>query len=232
MPFTRSSGDGVATITFDDGKVNAFDLDFFADLNEALDASASDDAVVLVGRPGMFSAGLNMKVMTSGDVTAMTELLVAFGRTMLRVWTEPRAVVAAVTGHAVAGGTFLSMAADHSVAAAGEFRWGLIETTINFPLPLWGITLARGNLRSDRLDDLILPGRTVGPDDAVAVGFTDELADPAAVIERAHQHALELTKLTRGVYAETKRRLRGPAADEARAGIADDTAAVLNMAGL
>ncbi|MDP9405031.1 MAG: enoyl-CoA hydratase-related protein, partial [Actinomycetota bacterium] len=167
MRITRRVDAQVATLTVDDGKVNAFDRDFFDELDAALDECADDAAVVIAGRPGMFSAGLNTKRMAQLDDAGMSDLLVAFGATMLRVWLEPRPVVAAVTGHAVAGGTILAMACDHAVAAAGDYAWGLTETTIGFPLPSWVIALARGNVRADRLDDLLLPGRTVGPDAAV-----------------------------------------------------------------
>jgi enoyl-CoA hydratase len=229
MAITREVDGGIATLTLDDGRVNAFDLDFFHALDHALDASADDDAVALVGRPGMFSAGLNTKVMAGLDAAGMEELLVAFGRTMLRVWLEPRPVVAAATGHAVAGGTILSMCADHSVAADGDFRWGLTETTIGFVMPAWILAIARGNVAVERLDDLILPGATVGPEEAVAVGFADELAAPAVVVDRALDRARALAQLPRTTYAATKQRLRAPLADPALERIVEDVRSSLTV---
>lgn len=231
MTIQRSaSPEGVATLTMDDGKVNAFDVDFFARLDGALDECADDAAVVLTGRPGMFSAGLNMKTMATLDEDGMTDLLVQFGRTMFRVWLEPRPVVAAVSGHAIAGGTILAMTCDHAVAAEGDFRWGLTETTIGFPLPSWIIAIARGNVASHHLDDLLLPGRMVGPAEAVEVGFADELAAPDAVLEAAQRHAAALASLPRNTYAETKRRLRGDAA-AALDGVEADIRGLLSQRG-
>lgn len=225
---TRTAGgDGVASLVIDDGKANAFDLAFFAELDAALDECAGDAAVVLAGRPGMFSAGLNVKVLATLDPAGMHELLVAFGLTMHRVWLEPRPVVAAVTGHAVAGGTILAMACDHAVAADGEFRWGLTETTIGFAMPTWALAIARGNVRTDRLDDLILPGATVGPADAVGCGYADALAPPDRVLEVALERARQLATLPRATYAETKRRLRGPASAAALANVAEDITGML-----
>jgi enoyl-CoA hydratase len=219
---TREVEEGVAVLTMDDGRVNAFDLDVFAELDRAFDASADDDAVVIAGRDGMFSAGLNTKVMAVLDVGGMTELLAAFGRTMLRIWLEPRPVVAAVTGHAVAGGTILAMATDHAIAAEGDFRWGLTETTIGFVMPEWILAIARGNVAADRLDDLILPGAMVSPSEAVAVGFADALAPPGEVRAAAVARARELAALPRATYAATKRRLRGPAAEAVLADLEAD----------
>ena len=229
MSITRTVDDGVATLTMDDGKVNALDLDFFGRLDAALDECADDAAIVLTGRPGMFSAGLNTKTMAALDIDGLTELLVQFGRTFLRVWLEPRPLVAAVGGHAIAGGTILAMVCDHAIAADGEYGWGLTETTIGFPLPQWIIAVARGNVASHRIDDLLLPGRMVQPAEAVEVGFADEVRPADQVLDAATEHARALTKLPLKTYAETKRRLRGGAVEAVLADLEADTRAALGQ---
>jgi enoyl-CoA hydratase len=223
---TATDGDDLVVVTLDDGKVNAFDVPFFTELDAALDEHP-DRALVIAGREGMFSAGLNVKTMATLDIDGLTDLLVHFGRTMHRVWLEPRPVVVAATGHAIAGGTILAMCADHAVAAEGSFGWGLTETTIGFPLPDWIIAIARGNVRADRLDDLILPGTTVPPAAAVAVGFADVAVPADAVMETALSRARELAKLPRSAYAETKRKLREPASKASLADVEDDIRALL-----
>ena len=230
MTIERHPGaDGVTTLVLDDGKVNAFDLEFFAELDAAFDQCANDAAIVLTGRPGMFSAGLNVKKMATLDLDGLTDLLVTFGKSFLRIWLEPRPVVAAVSGHAIAGGTILAMVCDHAVAADGEFGWGLTETTIGFPLPRWVIAVARGNVRADRLDDLLLPGRTVRPAEAVEVGFADETADPEQVLETALIHARGLADLPRQTYGEIKRRLRADAVAAVMADLEADTRGALEQ---
>jgi len=231
MAIARSVRDGVAVLTLDDGRVNALDMDLFRELDARLDECADDAAVVIAGRPGMFSAGLNTKVMAGLDADGLHALFVQFGRTFLRVWLEPRPVVVAATGHAVAGGTILAMCADHAVAAAGDHRWGLTETTIGFVLPDWIIAVARGNVAADRLDDLLLPGAAVGPDEAVAAGFADEVAPPGEVVDRALARARSLAALPRHAYAAQKRRLRGPAADAALADLEPDIRATMTVLG-
>lgn len=228
---TTDITDGIATVTMDDGKANAMDAAFFRELDEALDGAADARAVVIAGRDGMFSAGLNTKVMADLDTQGMTDLLVAFGATMLRVWGEPRPVVAAATGHALAGGTILAMCCDHAVAAAGDFRWGLTETTIGFPMPDWILRIARGNVRIDRLDDLVLPGRMVDAAAAVEAGYADELLPALEVRSAARQHAGRLAELPRSAYAYTKRQLRGAAIDAARRDLEQDVAAAMAARG-
>lgn len=224
---TISRVDGLAVVTMDDGKANAMDLEFFHELDTAFDEVADSRAVVLRGRDGMFSAGLNTKIMAQLDTDAMTELLIAFGRTMLRIWGEPRPVVAAATGHALAGGTILAMSCDHAVAAAGDFRWGLTETTIGFPMPDWILRIARGNVRVDRLDDLVLPGRMVDAAEAVEVGFADEVLPAMEVVDAAHVRAGGLAELPREAYAFTKWQLRGAAIEAARVNLESDVATAM-----
>jgi enoyl-CoA hydratase len=227
VAITRSVPEpGLAVLHIDDGKVNAFDRAFFAELGAGLDDCVDDAAVVLTGREGVFSAGLNTRVLAGLDDAGLQALLEDFGRAMLRVWLEPRPLVAAVTGHAVAGGTILAMACDHAVAADG-YRWGLTETTIGIPMPRFVLAIAGGNVAADRLDDLVLPGRLVTTAEAVEAGFADVACPPEQVLVRATARARELAVLPPRAYAATKRRLREPSAGAALEGLAADSAAVV-----
>ncbi len=229
MEITRSlSDDGVLTLRMDDGKKNALDTDAFAAIAAGFDEAGPDvRAIVLAGNDEIFSAGLNVKFMASAGREGVHELLVAFGRTLMRVWLEPRPTVAACTGHALAAGTMFAMACDHTIAADGPFWWGLTETRINFEMPHFGLALARHNVRTDRLDDLILPGAQIPAGEAVAVGYADELAPQDEVVARAQAKAAELAELPPAAYAGTKRRLRGMAADAVTNGLEDDITALL-----
>ncbi|MBW3620679.1 MAG: enoyl-CoA hydratase/isomerase family protein [Actinobacteria bacterium] len=228
MEITRStSEDGVLTLTMDDGKKNALDTDAFAAITEAFDAAGDARAIVLAGREDIFSAGLNVKYMATAGRDGVADLLVAFGRTLMRVWLEPRPTVAACTGHALAAGTMFAMACDHAVAAAGPHWWGLTETRINFEMPHFGIELARHNVRADRLEDLLLPGAQIPAEEAVEVGYADELVALDQVLPRAQAKAAELAALPPAAYAGTKRRLRGMSAEAVLTGLQDDISALL-----
>src|SRR5690625_1610212 len=183
--------DGRLLITLDDGDKNALVPEHFQALIEALDAPSSTEAVVLTGRPGVFTVGLDLRWMEANGREGVHRLLVGFGQALMRLWTEPRPTVCAANGHAVAAGTMFAMACDHAIAAEGG-KWGLVETQIDFEIPRFGITLARANVRSDRVDDLILPGRRIDAAGAVEVGYADELAAEGEVWERALAHAEQL----------------------------------------
>lgn len=228
MDIHRDLQDGVLTLAMDDGRKNALDIEAFAAITEAFDGVGPDArAIVLTGREDIFSAGLNVKFMASASRDQLHELLVRFGQTLMRIWTEPRPTVCAATGHAIAAGTMLAMACDHAVAASGPHAWGLTETRIDFEMPHFGLALARHNVRADRMDDLILPGAQIDAAAAVEAGYADELAEPDQVLPRAREKAAELAELPPNAYAGTKLRLRGMAADAVRHGLEDDITALL-----
>jgi enoyl-CoA hydratase len=217
--------DGVLTVTMDDGDKNALVPEVFDGLIAVLDEETDARAVVLTGREGVFTAGLNVKWMAANGREGVERLLVGFGRCLVRWWTDPRPTVCAASGHAIAAGTMFGMACDHAVAAEGGY-WGLMETRIDFELPEFGIALARHNVRADRLEDLLLPGERIDAHAAVAAGFADEVAPPAEVLARARTRATELAALPPRAYAGTKRRLRGADAEAVLAGLDADIAAL------
>ena len=223
MDLSPTLDDGILTLTLDDGAKNAFDPDAFDAIMGAFEDAGPDcRAIVVTGRPGILTAGLNVKFMASAARAGVQDLLTRFGRTWMRIWIEPRPTVLAATGHCLAAGTMLAMACDHAVAAEGEYAWGLTETQIDFEIPDFGLALARANMRNDRLEDLLLPGRKVGPAEAVEAGFADELVPEDQVLARAHEVARELAALPQRAYAGTKRRMRNDTAEHVLSHLEDD----------
>jgi enoyl-CoA hydratase len=216
---------GVLVVTMDDGQRNALVPEAFEGLIAALDEEPDARAVVLTGREGILTAGLDVKWMAANGGDGVERLLVLFGRALVRWWTDPRPTVCAATGHAIAAGTMFGMACDHTIAAEGGY-WGLTETRIDFELPEFGIALARHNVRTDRLEDLLLPGARIDAAAAVEAGFADEVVPADQVLARAREHASGLAELPARAYAGTKRRLRGADAVAVLAGLDADIAAL------
>ena len=133
--------DRIAVISIDDGKANALSFDVLAAIDDGLDHAEADGAgaVLLVGRSGMFSGGFDLNVMRSGDAAATLGLVTNGADLVLRLYSSPRPIVAACTGHAIAAGAFVLMGSHHRVGADGAFRLCLIETQIGMVLPDWAI---------------------------------------------------------------------------------------------
>jgi len=127
---TYSCKEGVATITMDDGKVNALSHTVWDELGDAFDkAEAANAIVILQGRPGLFSGGFDLKEMGKGPEAAIA--LTTRGSEMARrILAFPTPVIGVSTGHCIAMGAFLMLACDFRIGADGEFKTGLNETMI------------------------------------------------------------------------------------------------------
>ncbi len=205
------ASDSIAQITLDDGKVNAMTLAFFEGLNAALDRAERErpGALVLAGREGVYSAGLNLKVLPTLPPDQLKTTLVAFGRTMLRVFTFPIPTVAAITGHAIAGGAMLAFACDLRFMAEGPFRLHLNEVAIGLALPTWAIVLAESAVPPRRQVEAILHARAYTPDEALERNIIHGVVRPAGLLlDEARSAAAPLAALDQRAYATSKTRYR------------------------
>jgi len=213
---------GILTVTLDDGDKNTLVPETFGALRAALDDHPEAAGVLLTGRDGILSAGLDLRWMAAHGRDGVERLLVAFGTCLMRWWTDPRPTVCAAPGHAIAAGSLLALTCDHAVATEGGW-WGLTETRIDLEIPDFALALARANLRGDRIEDLLLPGERVTAATAVEVGFADVLAeDQEQALSLARHRVEELATLPVRAYSGTKRRLRGTAAEAVLDGLQDD----------
>lgn len=212
-------------VVLDDGKANALSLPMWRAIDGALDtAEARGLPLVLAGRPGVFSGGFDLKVMQGGDVAARTEMVFAGFEVAYRVLGLGVPVVVACTGHAIAMGVFLMITGDRRIGAAGEYRIGANETALGIVMPEFAIELVRGRLTPSAADRALLTSELFAPDAAVAAGLLDETVPPDAVVDRALAIAEGLAAFDAAVYAETKRRVRGPWLQRLRAAIDTDAA--------
>jgi enoyl-CoA hydratase len=200
----------IVEIRLDDGKVNAMGPAFFDELNLLLDRVERErpGALVLAGREGFFSPGLDLKLLPTLQPAELTRTLQSFGYTLLRVWTLGVPTVAAVTGHAVAGGLFLAFACDRRVMARGAFRLHANEHQIGLPLPTWAQAITESVVQGSTFVELMLHARPFTPDEALARHLVDEIVDPGTVVARAHEIATPLAGLAQPAYGITKTRNR------------------------
>jgi enoyl-CoA hydratase len=211
MGVTYEAVDSVATITLDDGKVNAMAGALFAGLNEALDRAERERpmAVVLAGRPGYFSAGLDLKLLPTLEPAEFKRTLTAFGEIMLRVFNFPIPCIAAMTGHAIAGGAFLAFACDERWFAEGPYKLHVNEVQRAMPLPTWALAIAQNAIPPRWHTEAILQARPYNPEDAASRALVTATVPPTeSVIVKARQSAERLAGLDLVAYATAKSRMR------------------------
>lgn len=218
MPVVSLHREGpVAVLTLDDGKANALRASLLEELRDALDVVERGDAgaLVIAGRPGFYSGGLDLKLLPTLSTPAKTDTFHLFSHLMVRVFGFPIPTVAAMTGHAIAGGAILALACDVRVAAAEGGRFGLTEVPLGLPLPTFGLALARAAVPAHLLTEVCLHGRVYGLAEAAERGIVETLVPADRVLEAAIGRAVELAKIPAEAYAVTKDRLRGESIREA-----------------
>jgi enoyl-CoA hydratase len=133
-----------------------------------------------------------------------------------RLVSFSKPLVAAVNGHAIAGGAILMLACDQRILARGKAQIGLTEIRVGVEFPPWALEVARFTTPAEHLSTLILTGRTWPPEEALARGLVDELVDGDRLIERACDVAAELAAIPAAAYAANKKALRRPLVETAR----------------
>jgi enoyl-CoA hydratase len=210
----------IATITLDDGKVNALSIAMLTTLHEALDQAERDGAVVIItGRENMFSAGFDLKVFTGGDPKKVVEMLRLGGTLSERLLAFPTPVVIASTGHGIAAGAFVPLGADVRIGSDGPFRIGLNEVKIGLTVPWFVIELARYRLNPGHFDRAVVSATMYDPAGAVTAGFLDRVVAPQDVYAAARATAAELAELNMAAHAATKLRARAGVLQAVRAAI-------------
>jgi enoyl-CoA hydratase len=220
--------DAVALVRLDDGKANAFSPDLLEALHGALDRAEKEaEAVALVGRPGRFSAGFDLKVMRGGPEAAR-QVVTRGGETFLRFLEYPLPIVAGCTGHALAAGAIALLASDYRVGARGEFQIGLNETAIGMTLPEYGMEFARERLSKRHFDRAAVQAELYDPEGARDAGFLDRLEAPDAVESAALEVAGRLATLPRAAFRNNKRNAHGDVVTRVREGLVENVRGLLN----
>jgi enoyl-CoA hydratase len=217
--------DSVAVVTLDDGKVNALSRQMLTDIDGALDRAVADGAiVVLTGRPGVFSAGFDLRVLRAGGEEALAMVRAGF-ELAARVLSFPRPVVIACNGHAIAMGAFLLLSGDYRVGAAGPGKITANEVAIGLTMPRPAVEICRQRLAPAHFNRAVVNAEVYAPDAAVDAGFLDHVVDKAQLAEAARDAARQLRALDVAAHAATKLRARDKTLAAVRAAIDLDYAA-------
>jgi enoyl-CoA hydratase len=200
-------------VRIDRPPANALDLDLLAEGHAVRERLASEEpgAVVIVGRERFFSAGMDLKAVPELSPPEQRQTVDGINRLFSGWYAFPRPVVAAVNGHAIAGGLILALCADHRVCAEGNGKLGLTELRAGIPYPAAAIAVVRAELTAPTARRLVLGAALVGPEEALELGVVDELRAPEEVLPRALEVATGLAALPRSTYTVVKRQLRAPA---------------------
>lgn len=223
MPLHIEDHDGIALLKLDRPPVNATDLATLGEITAALEEAASAKAIVLTGEGKVFSAGADLQAVLNADAAYIRSSIDALTRCFRTLFTTPCPVVAAINGHALAGGCVVGCGCDYRVLAAGALI-GAIEHQAGVPFPAWALELVRFAVNNEHAAEVILFGRAYDAATALEMGIVDEVTD-GDVVARAIEVAHELGAIPARSFSLTKKGLRSAtveAADRLSAEIDDE----------
>lgn len=209
----REDRGGVAILRLAHGRANALDPELLGAIAEAVTAAAAADAVVLTGTGGMFSAGVDLKRLAAGGPDYPGALIPALADCFARLFFHPRPVVAAINGHAMAGGCVIACAADRRLAARGGGRFGVTELLVGVPFPALALEIMRGVMPPRLFAEMVYAGRTWPLEEAAGHGLVDTVVDAPALLDAAVAEAQRLAAIPAETFALTKAQTRQPVRD-------------------
>lgn len=223
--------DSVAVLRIDDGKANAVSHAFIDAVNTGLDRAAQEArAALIVGRPNRFSAGFDLSVVRDGGPEAARGLVTAGAEMLMKMYEHPQPLLIACTGHAIAAGALILLAADTRIGAEGDFKIGLNEVAIGMTLPHFLVTLAHERLSKRHLTQAMLQSRLYDPATAVDAGFLDSTCPADTLVEETLKEASRLAELRTEIYRDAKMRNRRSVVEEVRRTLQDDLAGLMPSA--
>lgn len=193
------------------GKANAIDGRLVSSLAAELDRGieSGTKAVVLTGREGFFSAGLDLRGLPDGR-EQMGAFLDAFERLNEKLLEYPLPLVAAVNGHAIAGGCILASTGDIRIGAAGNYKIGVSEVSLGIVFPASAFEIMRATLVPRFVPEVLLGGKLLGPEEAVEAGILHRVVPADELLVAAEAAARELGEKPPVAFRHSKLALRAP----------------------
>src|SRR6266850_4362139 len=219
MPYETlllESSEHVATITLNrPDKRNSINTQMIADLQSALDEVEKTHArvVVLTGAGKAFCAGMDLallQVIATQSPSENQEDSRRMAKMFRRIWSFPKPMIAAVNGHALAGGCGIATLCDFTIAVP-EAKFGYTEVKIGFLPAIVSVFLTR-QIGDKRARDLLLTGRKLGAKEAQRLGLVSEVVPPERLMARAHELADQLIAASPSSLTRSKRLLISSAA--------------------
>ncbi|HEY0591846.1 MAG TPA: enoyl-CoA hydratase/isomerase family protein, partial [Thermoanaerobaculia bacterium] len=216
MSFVNVSRDGgIATVVLQRGKVNALNPGVVEELAAAFTALRNDpDAggVVLTGSGKFFSFGFDIPEFLSYSREEFTDYLESFTALYRELFVFPKPLVAALNGHAIAGGCMIALTSDVAIMAEGGAKIALNELTFGASV-FAGITEILRFRTGSRASEILYSGAMYPPEEARAIGLVAEVVAPERLLERAREVAGELASRRGEAFAGIKALLRAPVAE-------------------
>ncbi len=211
----REDVEGITVLRLCHGKASALDVELLRALASEIDATRGDRAraLVLTGTGSIFSAGVDLYRIVEGGLEYVDDFLPELSRVLRLLFEHPHPMVAALNGHAIAGGAILAQCADRRLMADGSGRIGFPELLVGVPFPPLAMEILRFAIPTPSLQQLMMSGATVRSTEALQFGMIDAVEPAEALLDTAMETASRLAAIPAETFAATKALLRQSAMD-------------------
>lgn len=207
----RTTADGILTLRLAHGKASALDLELCNALQHEFETSAESPgvrAIVLTGTGSIFSAGVDLPRLINSGKDYVQEFVEGLDSMIRAMFLFPKPAVAAMNGHAIAGGAIMGFACDYRLMSGG--RIGVPEALVGVPFPPLALEVVRFAVPRQHLQSMLYLARTVEVAEAKAMGLIDEAVGVEALVARGQEVARQMAEHTAEGFRLTKRQLREP----------------------
>ena len=212
--FQTENRNGIALLTMSHGRANALDVEFCLALAAEFDRLRdSARAVVLTSTGKIFSAGVDLKRLSDEGPDYTRRFLPALDRVLLGLFEFPRPLVAAINGHAIAGGCVLACTADYRLMAEGSFKIGVPELHVGVPFPPSALEVLRFAAPDRYVQELTSGEKIYSPEVAASHGLVHCTVSSDRLLDTALSEAERLAGLQSQAFSLTKTLLRQPIVD-------------------
>tara|TARA_Y100000768_G_scaffold228227_1_gene172295 strand:+ start:546 stop:1241 length:696 start_codon:yes stop_codon:yes gene_type:complete len=202
---TFKKEEDISIITLDDGKANVFSSEMSQQVNDCLDQVETEKGcLIITGKEGMFSAGLDLKTIQSGDMEKILDMSSSAFKLLARIFSFPRPVIAACSGHGIALGTFLICCCDYRIGIKGDFMLGANEMRTNMVIPTPILELIKFRVNNSHKYRAVLGAEMYTLEKAKEAGLMDDVVNPEDLIQVAMEKAKDLATMGHPSYTLTK----------------------------
>lgn len=212
---------GITVLRIRHGKVNALDIELLQAITDAMHDADRKGAVVMTGDGPAFSAGVNLERIVDGGQPYVREFIPALSRAFMAIFEHPRPVVAAINGHAIAGGCVIAAACDLRLMSQGQI--GLAELSVGVPFPTSAMEILRHAI-GPAAGQLVLTASLLDAAQARSIGLIHDIVASDTLLDSALVQARKMAEIPAEVFSFSKRQLQQPARDRIAARSGDDDA--------
>jgi len=214
-----SIDEDIAVVTINRPKVNALNEPLVEELYECLQKLADKPnahvkTIILTGLGSFFSFGLDVPEFLSYPKDAFTRFLAKFTELISYIFQYPKPVVAALNGHAVAGGCMLAIACDYRLMVSDKAKISLNEITFGSSVFASAVYILKHWVGGRNAEHILYSGKMYSAEEARGLGLIDEVVSKENLEEAARKTARDLASKNGDAFQSIKMLLRRPLWEE------------------